>query len=132
MKRRVWLDARDVIAYHAEAIAAHGGRPGIRDEGLLESALARPRNLAAYGETSAFVLAAAYAFGLAKNHPFSDGNKRVALIASVTFLELNGWQFVAREEDAAVAFLDLAAGKTTEGAFVRWLESNTRKAPRRR
>ncbi len=132
MKRWVWLDAADVAAYHAEAIAAHGGRAGLRDRGLLESALARPRNLSAYGDPTAFDLAAAYAFGLARNHPFVDGNKRVALITCVTFLELNGWRFVATEEDTAVAFLDLAAGRTTERRFSRWLESSSRKAPRKK
>ena len=131
MKRWIWLDALDVAAYHAETIAAHGGRAGLRDRGLLESALARPRNLSAYGEPTAFDLAAAYAFGIAKNHPFVDGNKRVALITSATFLELNGWRFLATEEDAVIAFLDLAAGKTAEREFSRWLKSNSRKPARK-
>ena len=90
------------------------------------------RNLAAYGKPSAFDLAPAVAFGIARNHPFVDGNKRVALIASVTFLELNGWRFVATEEDAVVASLSLAAGKSTEREFSRWLESNSRRALRKR
>ncbi len=132
MKPWVWLDTADVTAYHGEAIAAHGGRPGLRDRGLLESALARPRNLSAYGEPSAFDLAAAYAFGIARKHPFVDGNKRAALIASVTFLELNGWRFVATEEDTVVAFLGLAAGKSSERQFSRWLESSSRKLARKR
>jgi death-on-curing protein len=132
VKRWIWLDAADVAAYHTEAIAAHGGRAGLRDRGLLESALARPRNLSAYGDPTAFDLAAAYAFGLTRNHPFVDGNKRVALITCVTFLELNGWRFVAAEEDAVVAFLGLAAGRTTERQFSRWLESSSRKAPRKK
>ena len=131
MKRWLWLDALDVAAYHAETIAAHGGRAGLRDRALLESSLARPRNLSAYGEPAAFDLAAALAFGIAKNHPFVDGNKRVALIASVTFLELNGWRFIATEEDTVMAFLDLAAGKTTERGFSRWLRSNCRKPARK-
>ena len=132
MKRWIWLDSADVAAQHVEQIVEHGGSAGIRDQGLLESALARPRNQAAYGEPAAFDLAAAYAFGIAKNHPFVDGNKRVALVASVTFLELNGWLFVAAEEDAVVAFLDLASGKLTEREFSRWLEAGCRKAPRKR
>lgn len=132
MKPWIWLDSADITAYHGEAIAAHGGRPGLRDRGLLESALARPRNLSAYGDPSAFDLAAAYAFGIARNHPFVDGNKRTALIASVTFLELNGWRFVASEEDTVLAFLELAAGKTSERKFSRWLKSNTGKAARAR
>ena len=132
MRRWIWLDSADVAAHHAEQIVEHGGSAGIRDHGLLESALARPRNQAAYGEPTAFDLAAAYAFGIAKNHPFVDGNKRVALVAGVTFLELNGWRFAAAEEDAAVAFLDLASGKLTEREFSRWLEANSHKSALRR
>ena len=132
MKRWIWLDAADVVAYHAEQIVEHGGSAGLRDRGLLESALARPRNQASYGEPSAFDFAAAYAFGIAKNHPFVDGNKRVALVTSVTFLELNGWRFLATEEEAAVAFLDLAGGRLTERELSRWLETNCRKAARKR
>ena len=132
MKRWIWLDAADVTAYHAVQIAEHGGDAGLRDHGLLESALARPRNLAAYGEPIAFDLAAAYAFGIAKNHPFVDGNKRAAFVACVTFLELNGWQFVATEEEAAITFLGLADGNLTEQAVSRWLEANSRKIIRKR
>ncbi len=132
MKRWIWLDAADAVAYHAELVAAHGGDAGLRDRGLLESALARPQNSAAYGTPTAFDLAAAYAFGIAKNHPFVDGNKRVALVLSVTFLELNGWRFIANEVDSAIAFLDLAAGKVSEKKFSGWLEANCRKAARTR
>ena len=124
MKRWVRIDAADAAAYHAELIAGHGGSAGLRDRGLLESALARPQNLAAYGEPTAFELAAAYAFGIAKNHPFVDGNKRVAFVASVTFLESNGYQFAATEEDAAITFLGLAGGKVTEQDLSRWLEAD--------
>lgn len=132
MKRWTWLEAGHVIAFHAETIAEHGGAAGLRDRGLLESALARPKNSAAYGEKDPFVLAAAYAFGLAKNHPFRDGNKRVALIASLVFLELNGWECSPEEPDAAVAYVELAAGKRSEEAFSQWLEANCRKIRRRR
>lgn len=132
MKRWIWIDAADAAAYHAELLTEHGGSAGLRDRGLLESALARPQNLAAYGDPTAFELAAAYAFGIAKNHPFVDGNKRVAFVASVTFLELNGWQFVAAEEDAAIAFLGLAGGKVAEQDLSRWLEGRSRKAARKR
>ena len=132
MKRWIWLDAADVIAYHAELVAAHGGDAGLRDRGLLESALARPRNSAAYGDPTVFDLAAAYAFGITKNHPFIDGNKRVALVTSVTFLELNGWRFVANEADAAIAFLELAAGKISEKDFSRWLKTSCSKLLRER
>lgn len=132
MKRWLWLDAADVAAYHAVQIAEHGGSAGLRDRGLLESALARPRHLAAYGKPGAFELAASYAAGIAKNHPFIDGNKRAAFVASVTFLELNGWQFAATEEASATAFLDLAAGSLTEQEMAGWLKANCRKAGRRR
>ena len=132
MKRWVWLDSADVAAYHAEQIAQHGGGAGLRDRGMLESALARPQNLAAYRAPAVFDLAAAYGFGIVKNHPFVDGNKRVAFVASVTFLELNGWQFVATEEDAAMAFLELAGGRLTEKELSRWLEANSRKPARKR
>ena len=132
MKRWIWVGSADVAAYHAELIAEHGGSAGVRDRGLLESALARPQNLAAYGEPSVSDLAAAYAFGIAKKHPFVDGNKRVAFVASITFLELNAWQFAATEEQAAMAFLELAGGKMTEQEVSRWLEANSRKAARKR
>ena len=132
MKRWIWLDAADVTAYHAEQIAEHGGSAGLRDHGMLESALARPRNLVAYGEPDAFDLAAAYAFGIAKNHPFVDGNKRAAFVASITFLELHGWLFVATEEDAALTFLGLADRRVSEQELSRWLEARSRKAVRKR
>ena len=132
MKHWIWIDAADATAYHTELLAEHGGGAGLRDRGLLESALARPLNLAAYGKPTAFELAAAYAFGIAKNHPFVDGNKRVAFVASITFLELNRWQFAATEEDAAIAFLGLAGGRVTEKDLCRWLEARSRKAARKR
>ena len=132
MKRWIWLDAADVTAYHAVQISEHGGSAGLRDRGLLESALARPQHLAAYGEPGVFDLAASYAAGIAKNHPFVDGNKRAAFVASVTFLELNGWQFAATEEAAAAAFLELAGGSLTEQEMSAWLKANCRKATRRR
>jgi death-on-curing protein len=132
VKGWIWLDVTDVAAYHTEQISEHGGGAGLRDRSLLESALARPLNLAAYGKPTAFELAAAYAFGIAKNHPFVDGNKRVAFVASITFLELNGWKFVATEEDTAIAFLGLAGGRVTEQDLSRWLEARSRKAARKR
>jgi len=132
VKNWIWLDVTDVTAYHAEQIAEHGGSEGLRDRGLLESALARPLNLATYGKPTVFELAAAYAFGIAKNHSFVDGNKRLAFVASVTFLELNGWKFVATEEDAAIAFLGLAGGRVTEQDLARWLKARSRKPVRKR
>ncbi|MEO7741396.1 MAG: type II toxin-antitoxin system death-on-curing family toxin [Usitatibacter sp.] len=120
----IWLDRRDVEAFHAIQIAEFGGLAGLRDGGALESALARPLNLSAYGETSVFELAASYAFGIARNHPFVDGNKRTALVASFTFLELNGWEVKAAETDAVLVFLDLAKGKVPQGDLARWLQAH--------
>lgn len=126
-----WLESAEVNAIHAMQIAEFGGLSGIRDPGALESALARPRNSAAYAKPSVFELAAEYAFGIARNHPFVDGNKRTALVASFVFLELNGWDVVAPEADAVVVFVDLAACKLTQGDLASWLEANTREAARR-
>lgn len=106
-------------------IAEHGGGAGVRDEGLLESALSRPVNLAAYGDASVFKLAAAHALGIAKNHPFVDGNKRTAFIAAAVFLELNGRTLIAAESDAVVTMLALAAGEMDETAYAAWLEKNS-------
>jgi death-on-curing protein len=130
VKRWRWLEAADIAAIHREVIAEFGGPPGLRDQGLLESAAARPKHLAAYGPASAFELAAAYAFGLARNHPFVDGNKRVALIAAFTFLLLNGWEVQAEETAAVLVFVDLAAGKLDEKELALWLERNSRAAGR--
>jgi death-on-curing protein len=121
----IWLERRDVEAFHATQIAEFGGLAGLRDAGALESALARPHNLVAYGKPSVFELAAAYAFGIARNHPFVDGKKRTAFVASVVFLEINGRSFRASEEDAVVTFLALAAGKLTEARLAKWLAANT-------
>jgi death on curing protein len=123
--KRVWLDVRDVVAYHAGQIAEFGGQSGVRDQGLLESAVARPRNRAAYAKASLFDLAAAYAFGIARNHPFIDGNKRAALVCAFTFLELNGWEVQASEADAVVAFHSVAEGKLPESSLARWIEQHS-------
>ena len=128
----IWLDRRSVEAFHDEQLAEFGGLAGLRDEGALESALARPMNLAAYEEPSLFELAAAYAFGIARNHPFVDGNKRTALVASFAFLELNGVTVNAKEEDAVVAFVGLAAGKLSQKELSSWLESHAVKKSRTR
>ena len=124
MKQWRWLEADALVAIHAELIAAFGGAPGVRDRGLVESAAARPKHLASYGEPTVFELAAAYAFGLARNHPFVDGNKRIALVAAFTFLELNGWEVSAEEPAAVLVFLDLAAGEINEQELALWLERN--------
>ena len=126
MKRWRWLEAADLIAMHREVVAEFGGPAGLRDKALVESAAARPKNLAAYGPVTAFDLAAAYAYGLARNHPFIDGNKRISLLAAFTFLELNGWQVQAEEPAAVLVFVDLAAGKIDEKQLARWLEANSR------
>lgn len=119
-----WLLEGAVIAMHSEQMAEHGGSPGIRDANLLSSALARPQNQAAYGEPSVFDLAAAYAFGIIRNHPFVDGNKRTGFLASYVFLELNGWELTASEADAVTVVMALANGETDEPGFSTWLKSN--------
>ena len=120
-----WVDRRALELLHDESIAEHGGLPGLRDEGLLESALARPLNLAAYGEPDVTELAASYGVGLAKNHAFVDGNKRVAFLAVGLFLALNGQRLVATQAEATLAMLDVAAGTLDEAAFAQWLREHT-------
>lgn len=120
----IWLRRDAVEHLHSEQLAEHGGAPGLRDEGLLESALARPRNAAAYGAPSLFELAAACAFGIVRNHPFVDGDKRSGFQAAATFLRLNGFDLTASDADVVVAVLALADGATSEAAFAEWLESH--------
>ena len=129
-KEPVWLDHRLVLAIHGRVLAEHGGLAGIRDEGLLESALARPRNLHHYQRASLYGLAAAYAAGICRNHPFVDGNKRVALIAVYVFLARNGVMLSAGEADAAAAVTELAAGTLPESRFSAWLKKNTKRPGR--
>ena len=119
-----WLSAEVLIAVHEEQLAEHGGAAGVRDEGLFESALARPKQLAAYGEPDAADLAAAYAHGLLQNHPFIDGNKRTGYVAAELFLALNGYAMTASDESAALTTLALAAGDIDEAAFAAWLRSH--------
>ena len=116
-----WLPREVLIAVHEEQLAEHGGAPGLRDEGLFESALARPRQLANYGEPDVADLAAAYAFGLVRNHPFIDGNKRTGYVAAELFLALNGYAMTASDESATLTTLALAAGDLDEAAFAAWL-----------
>lgn len=127
MHEILWIDKHETVTIHAQQLAEHGGSDGIRDEGLLESALARPQNLLAYSEDAPSLhwLAAAYAFGIARNHPFVDGNKRTALVVSLTFLLVNGLAVTAPREDRYLIFYDLAAGKLSEDELARWLEMNT-------
>jgi len=126
MNEPVWI-RRDVLELlHSESIAEHGGADGLRDGGLFESALARPRNLHAYeGVTDVARLAASYAFGLAKNHPFIDGNKRVAFIAAALFLRLNGLKLTAAQAEATLVILSLAASAMSEEQLADWLRKNT-------
>jgi death-on-curing protein len=122
----VWLSRQFTLAIHDEQLAEHGGAIGIRDEGLLESALARPLNRAGYGEPDMAELAALYAIAIARNHPFVDGNKRTAFVALFTFLGLNGMVFEPPEVDATMAVLGLAAGELTDEVFTDWVRTNTR------
>ncbi|MES3012280.1 MAG: type II toxin-antitoxin system death-on-curing family toxin [Pseudomonadota bacterium] len=123
----VWIDPSVIHAVHDEQLGEHGGSAGLRDAGLLESALARPLQLAAYDEPDAASLAAAYGFGLAKNHSFIDGNKRTAFVAVELFLALNGWSLVANDADCVMAMLRLAAGDMSEGQFADWVRANSSK-----
>ncbi len=122
-----WIDRRLLVLLHDESLAMHGGASGIRDEGLLESALARAQNLAAYGEPDVADLAAAYAYGLAKNHPFVDGNKRAAFLSVGLFLGLNGYRLTASQAEATVAVFGLAAGEIDEPTFAAWLRESMAK-----
>jgi death-on-curing protein len=125
VKEPVWIDLRDALAIHDRMLALHGGAEGIRDQTLLESALAPPRQVYAYAENPALAdLGAALVAGIVKNHPFVDGNKRTGFLLGVLFLELNGSKFVAKEEDAAQAVLSLAAGTLDEAQFKNWLSDN--------
>ncbi|WP_336811103.1 type II toxin-antitoxin system death-on-curing family toxin [Bosea sp. MMO-172] len=119
-----WLSDEIIIAIHDEQLAIHGGGVGLRDEGMLASALERPVNKWSYENAGLPELAAAYAFGLAKNHPFIDGNKRTALLALYTFLYINGVDFIVPEADAAAAILALAAGEVDEDGLTRWIRDN--------
>ncbi len=116
-----WISRQALELLHDESLVEHGGASGIRDEGLLESALARPLNLAAYGEPDVFALAAAYGVGLAKNHAFVDGNKRAAFLGVGLFLHLNGFRLTATQVDATLTMLGVAAGSLDEDAFAQWL-----------
>ena len=124
----VWLDEAVVWAVHESQLAEHGGPAGIRDAGLLASALDRPKNLAAYGEPDAADCAAAYAFGIARNHPFIDGNKRTAFVCMELFLALNGVQLTAGDAECVLTTRAFAAGDMEEAALAAWLREHS--APR--
>lgn len=121
-----WITRDIAMAAHAQCLADHGGAPGVRDEGLLSSALARPQNLAASGAPSIPELAASLAYGLAKNHPFADGDKRTAFLCAYTFLGLNGLELDADEAEAAAITIDHASGDVSKDDFARWLDAMSR------
>ena len=128
MKATRWLSKEAILAIHTELIAEHGGSHGVRDEGLLESALARPRNLVAYSDdVTLYALAASYSYGIVRNHPFVDGNKRTGLMAAYVFLHMNGSRLSATEMDAIVTFTELAAGNLTEAQLSAWLKKNSKR-----
>lgn len=127
MNEPIWLRIEAILAAHDDQLAEHGGGVGVRDQGLLESALARPLNLHAYGEPSLPRLAAAYAFGIARNHPFVDGNKRTALVAAELFLGLNGWDLTATDVECVEVFLSLAAGELGEEELAAWINRKSKR-----
>ncbi len=125
MKKLVWIDERDALVLHNRLLALHGGAAGLRDGGLLQSALARPQQQYAYAERANIIdMATAYTAGIVRNHPFVDGNKRTGFVVGILFLELNGYRFVASEEDAAQAVLKLAAGALDEADYSSFLRGN--------
>lgn len=124
MSEPIWLDVREIMDMHAEQLEMFGGPEGIRDQGMLESALARPLNRWHYGESDLVVSAAAYAFGLAKNHPFVDGNKRTAFHAMMVFLRSNSVAFAPEPAHATAIILALAGGEVSEGGLTRWIRDN--------
>ncbi len=127
MKGPIWLNREDCLAIHEMMLAQHGGLAGVRDEGLLESALSKPRNLFAYGVPTLTEMAASYAAGIILNHPFLDGDKRTGFMLAATFLELNGMEFTATEESVIEMTLALASGKLKQAAYAAWLSKNSKK-----
>jgi len=124
----VWIRTLEALTFHAQQISLFGGSDGVRDRGLLESALARPKNLFGYADRMLTMadLAAAYAVGISSNHPFVDGNKRTAMQVAFVFLEFNGFHIVATQEEACLTFLKLAAGEMTEAELALWFAEHTR------
>ncbi|BCA58664.1 type II toxin-antitoxin system death-on-curing family toxin [Sphingomonas sp. HMP6] len=120
----IWVDRAVALAAHEEQLAEHGGAIGVRDPNVLDSAMARPLNLVAYGEPDVADLAASYAFGIARNHPFVDGNKRTAAVVSETFLVLNGFQLDCSDVELVTTFLALAAGELTVDALTAWFRAH--------
>jgi death-on-curing protein len=128
MKEPIWMNREDCLAIHEMMLAQHGGLDGIRDEGLVESALAKPRNIFAYRSPNLSILAASYAAGIIHNHPFLDGNKRTGFLVAATFLEVNGLCFSASEESVVESTVAFAAGKLKEADYANWLKINCGRA----
>jgi death-on-curing protein len=128
MKEPIWMNRQDCLAIHEMMLAQHGGLDGIRDEGLMESALAKPRNIFAYRSPGLSVLAASYAAGIIHNHPFLDGNKRTGFLIAATFLEVNGLFFKASEESVVERTFAFAAGELKETDYAAWLKTNCRRS----
>ncbi len=125
----LWIEERDAHALHDRLLALHGGAAGVRDDTLLQSALARPQQIYAYADAPDTIrMAAAYTAGIVRNHPFIDGNKRTGFVVGILFLELNGYRFTASEADAAQAVLELAAGTLAEGGYTHFLRANSQPA----
>jgi death on curing protein len=125
MDEPIWIDKPEVLVAHSRQLAEHGGADGIRDESLLDSALGKPRNVFAYDDSATLErLAASYAFGIARNHAFIDGNKRTAAVVSLGFLRLNGRRIVASQEDVYFTYLNLAGGSLSEDELTAWLTSH--------
>ena len=124
IKRYIWILEDVVYAIHNEQIAEHGGLQGIKDLGLLQSALARPQNLASYGESEIAQLAASYGYGISRNHPFNDGNKRTAFVVVELFLILNGYKLCADDAACVVTMLDVTSGEISEAAFASWIRDH--------
>ena len=126
MTEPVWIDARDALMLHDRLLALHGGAAGVRDDGLLQSALARPQQHYAYADAPDLIeMATAYTAGIVRNHPFVDGNKRTGFVVGILFLELNGYRFTATQENAAQAVIALAAGTLDEAGYTSFLRANT-------
>lgn len=125
MNTWLWIERAVILAIHDMQLAEHGGGSGVRDDNLLESALARPISLAVYGNTDAPALAAAYGYGISRNHAFIDGNKRTGFVAAELFLRLNGYQLVADDADCVFTMLAVASGEVSEDAFATWLRAHT-------
>lgn len=126
MSGLLWIELRDALALHDRLLALHGGASGLRDEGLLISALARPQQRLAYADSAdAIDMAGAYTVGIVRNHPFLDGNKRTGFLVGILFLELNGYRFTATEEDAAQMVVTLAAGTVDEAAYAAFVRANS-------